>query len=114
MLLDQWQESGASWLDWRRSPLQGREGETLGESQGRPCEKRVCGVVVFLKFFLVFIGRARGGPVKKRLFGVVVFLVSCAIILIWALLTMFIHMHHIIPANCRRDFSAGGETLGAA
>ena len=27
---------------------------------------------------------------------------------------MFIHMYHITPANCRRDFSAGGETLGAA
>ena len=92
--------------------------ETLGENQGRPCEKEAVwcvGIFVFVfVFFLVFLGRARGGPVKKRLFGVVVFLVSCAIILIWALLTMFIHIYHIIPANCRRDFSAGGETLGAA
>ena len=87
-----------------------------GRTRGGPVKKRCVGI---FGIFLVFSGRARGGPVKKRPCGVVVFLVCCAIEVainsnLERINNVYSHIYHIIPANCRRDFSAGGEALGAA
>ena len=64
-------------------------------------------------------GKGRGDPrgepgeaLSRR--EAVYFWSAVQYILICPLLTMFFDIYHIIPANCRRDFSAGGETLGAA